>query len=157
MTDKSEDLLERCARDLKHIRSMLQDLSFAQREAESEVPEKMRRFVMYFHDIHDVVNMYKELGHVVPDYLNRELERCDDRFRHLLEDLHLDGGAFEKVRREMAERSGNRWDHTRLLGVSNETRNGQQLDGRPEGRADLKGDQPGSGGVDRDPGSPDED
>jgi hypothetical protein len=84
-------------------------------EAESEIPEKMRRFTMYMHDLHDVSYMYEEKGHPTPHYILREMERCDDRFRQLLNELHLDGGTFERVRREMAADPENRWDHTRQL------------------------------------------
>ena len=84
-------------------------------DAESEVPEKMRRFVMYMHDMHDVKNMYQELGLEVPDYVMREVERCDDRLRQTLKEQHSEGGTFEKVRREMAKDTENRWDHTRQL------------------------------------------
>jgi hypothetical protein len=87
------------------------------RGAEKEVPEFMRRFANYMHDIHDIRYMYESLGHPIPDHLLRELERCDDRYRQLLVKLHDlgDDGAFEKVRREMAKDPENRWDHTRLL------------------------------------------
>lgn len=84
-------------------------------EAESEVPEKMRRFMMYYHDVKDILDMHHSLGTVPPAYLLREIERCDDRYRHLLEDLQTDTGAFERVRQEMSQRPGNRWDHSRLL------------------------------------------
>ncbi len=47
-------------------------------------------------------------------------ERCDDRYRQLLEEAHTDGGTFEKVRRGMAEDPANRWDHTRQLSKSKE-------------------------------------
>ena len=70
---------------------------------------------MYMHDVHDVSYMYEERGHQVPQHILREMERCDDRYRQLLQELHLDGGTFEKVRRKMAEDPLNRWDHTRLL------------------------------------------
>ena len=109
------DLLERIARELKTIRELTSSAVFALREAESEIPEKMRRFIMYMHDVHDIVNLYHENGHPPPQHVLREMERCDDRYRQLLKDLHLEGGAFEKVRREMAEDPENRWDHTRLL------------------------------------------
>jgi hypothetical protein len=102
-------------RELKTIREMMTTVVFAIREAESEVPEKMRRFVMYMHDIHDISYMYTEMGHEPPEWIKREMERCDDRFRQLLTESHSDGGAFEKVRRTMAEDPLNRWDHTRLL------------------------------------------
>jgi hypothetical protein len=43
------------------------------------------------------------------------MERCDDRYRQLLEDLNADLGAFERIRAEMSKRTGNRWDHSKLL------------------------------------------
>jgi hypothetical protein len=70
--------------------------------------------------------MYESLGQAIPAHINREIERCDDRYRQLLMKAHTDGGAFEKVRREMAADPLNRWDHTRFLEKpkenSNETR-----------------------------------
>ena len=113
LTEK--DLLLRIARELKVIRENLGKVLFAIHDAESEVPEKMRRFIMYMHDIHDIKNLYDEHGLPVPKHVTSEVERCDDRLRQLLEGLHTDGGAFEKVRREMAKDPNNRWDHTRQL------------------------------------------
>lgn len=107
--------LERIAQDMKQVRQMMTRVITAITDAESEIPEKMRRFIMYMHDVHDVSYMYEERGHQVPEHILREMERCDDRYRQLLKELHLDGGAFEKVRREMAKDPLNRWDHTRLL------------------------------------------
>lgn len=122
------DRLDRIGRELKTIREMMTVVVSAIRDAESEVPEKMRRFIMYMHDVHDVSYMYEERGLPVPDHIRREMERCDDRYRQLLKELHLDGGVFEKVRREMAADPENRWDHTRQLskpkGASDETGNG---------------------------------
>ena len=71
---------------------------------------------MYMHDIHDVKNFYVEHGLQVPTWVLREAERCDDRLRQLIEELHKDGNTFEKVRREMAKDENNRWDHTRAIG-----------------------------------------
>ena len=116
-----EVTLERVARELKMIREMMTVVVHAIREAETEIPEKMRRFVMYMHDIHDISYMYEERGHQVPPHVLREMERCDDRFRQLLAEAHSDGQAFEKVRREMAKDPLNRWDHTRLLDKPKET------------------------------------
>lgn len=110
-----KDLLLRIARELKTIRENVGKGLFAMHEAEGEIPEKMRRFVMYFHDIHDINNLYHSLGHMVPEYIRKEMERCDDRFRQLLDEAHTDGGTFEKVRREMADDPNNKWDHTRQL------------------------------------------
>jgi septation ring formation regulator EzrA len=111
----SEIYLRRIAMEMKQMRQMMASIINAIREAESEIPEKMRRFTMYAHDVHAISYMYEERGLPIPDYVMREMERCDDRYRQLLKDLHLDGGAFEKVRREMAEDPENRWDHTRQL------------------------------------------
>lgn len=116
MTDVSDsDLFLRIAKELKDIRVMMTTVVTYMREAESECPEKMRRFIMYMHDVHDIAHLYEERGLPVPHHVMRELERCDDRYRQLLDELHMDGGVFEKVRREMAADPLNRWDHTRQL------------------------------------------
>ena len=110
-----EVYLERISKDMTLIRTMLVEVVNYMRDAESEIPEKMRRFIMYMHDVHDIMNMYTEIGQPVPDYILREAERCDDRYRHLLKEGHTDGGWIEKVRRDMSKETGNRWDHSRLL------------------------------------------
>lgn len=107
--------LQRCSRELTSIRQMLTEVISYMRDAESEVSEKMRRFMMYMHDVHDVTYLYEERGLPIPEYMRRELERCDDRYRQLLTESHTDGGTFEKVRREMASDPENKWDHTRLI------------------------------------------
>ena len=112
---KLEVQLDRIAREMKTIRELVSKVIFYISEAESEVPEKMRRFMNYMHDLHDIKYMYEELGHVVPPHQLREMERCDDRFRQLMVEQNSEGGTFNKVRREMASDPENRWDHTRLL------------------------------------------
>lgn len=107
--------LKTIRQELVKIRVMLSDVTQYMRDAESEVSEKLRRFIMYMHDVHDIVNLYHERGLDCPEYIMREMERCDDRFRQLLEEAHTDGGTFEKVRREMAKDAANKWDHTRQL------------------------------------------
>ncbi len=113
--------LERISKDMKIVRELLVKVVNYMVDAESEVPEKMRRFIMYMHDVHDIGHLYEERGLPVPQYIMRELERCDDRYRQLLDELHLDGGIFEKVRREMAKDPENKWDHTRQLSKPKET------------------------------------
>lgn len=123
-----EVYLQRIASEMKTIRELVSTAVAATREAESEIPEKMRRFVMYMHDIHDISFMYHEVGQEAPTWVKREMERCDDRFRQLLDEANTDGGTFEKVRQEMAEDPNNRWNHTRQLSkpkeATNETGNG---------------------------------
>src|SRR5258708_5446936 len=97
----AEVYLERISREMKTMRELLTKVVFYIHEAEAEVPEKMRRFMSYMHDLHDIKYMYEELGHSVPQHLIQELERCDDRFRQLLSAQNAEGGAFNKVRREM--------------------------------------------------------
>ena len=115
------DIFERIARELKDIRELTSFMVNAIRDAESEIPEKMRRFIMYMHDVHDIINLYHENGHPPPQHVLREMERCDDRYRQILDEMHKDGGTFEKVRREMAKDPLNRWDHTRQLAKPKES------------------------------------
>lgn len=119
------DLLFRACRELTQVRQMLTKVINYMIDAESEVSEKMRRFIMYMHDLHDVSYLYESRGLPVPQHVTQEMERCDDRYRQLLEEAHAQGGTFEKVRREMAKDPRNKWDHTRQLakptnGVSHE-------------------------------------
>jgi hypothetical protein len=107
--------LQIIAQEMVKIRKQLTEVIGYIREAESEIPEKIRRFGMHMNTIHDAMDMYKELGQPVPKYILREVERCDDRMRQLLNEVHAEGGAFAKIRAEMAKDTENRWDHTRLL------------------------------------------
>lgn len=111
----AEVYLERISRDIKTMREMMSKMTNYMIDAEREIPERMRRFIMYMHDVHDVMNMYQENGHEPPKHVKDEAMRCDDRYRQILAELHTDGGAFEKVRREMASDPLNRWDHTPRL------------------------------------------
>lgn len=85
------------------------------REAEREIPERIRRFTHHAHSIHDIKYMYEELGIAVPTYILTEIERLDDRLRQLLAEEYAEGGALNKVRREMAGDKANRYDHTRAI------------------------------------------
>lgn len=107
--------LDRIAKELKTIRELVSRAVNYQHDAEAEIPERMRRFVNYLHDIHGAAYMYEERGLAVPQYIHREMERCDDRLRQLLTELHTDGNTFEQVRRKMADDPENRWDHTRQI------------------------------------------
>lgn len=112
----NEEYLAQIARDTHVTRELISKYVNAQHEAESEIPEKLRRFVTYWHALHDIVSMYEERGTTAPDNVKREMERCDDRFRQLLVEAHLDDNVFGQVRRKMAEDPENRWDHTRAIG-----------------------------------------
>lgn len=113
VTDR--DLLWRMARELADLRKVMREMVGFMRAAETEVPESLRRFANYMHDVHDIKYMYEESGVHPPQYILDELERLDDRYRQILKTLNSDGGAIEKVRREMAGDDENRYDHTRAL------------------------------------------
>ena len=101
--------------DIHMIKNMLAEVIIYMKAAEAEVPESMRRFMNYFHDVRDIRYMHEESGHPVPPWIDREIERLFDRYRQLLEKQNAEDGAFAKVRREMADDPLNRYDHTRLL------------------------------------------
>ena len=107
--------LERIGREQKTTRELISKFVNAMIEAESEIPEKYRRFTNAMHDIHDIKYMYEDVGSSVPQHILRACERFDDRFRQIERDGNAEGGVFNKVRREMASDPENRWDHTRLL------------------------------------------
>ena len=52
VTDR--DLLWRIARELTALRKLNSELVRFMRDAETEVPESLRRFANYYHDVHDV-------------------------------------------------------------------------------------------------------
>lgn len=117
MTDErtAQTELAEIRRELKTIRELVsQGISYF-RDAESEIPERIRRFSHHMHSIHDIKYMYEDLGISVPIHISRELERVDDRFRQLIAEENAEGGTFSKVRREMATDPANRFDHTRQL------------------------------------------
>lgn len=109
------DLLFRIARELVILRRQNTELLKFYRDAEAEVPESLRRFANYMHDVHDIKFMYEEHGSKPPKHTLDELERLDDRYRQILKAHNTDGGAIEKVRREMAADPENRYNHTREL------------------------------------------
>lgn len=109
------DLLWRIAKELAILRRLNTELVKFMRDAETEVPESLRRFANYFHDVHDIKYMYEEHGQRPPQHILDEIERLDDRYRQILKAHNTDGGAIERIRREMAGDADNRYDHTKTL------------------------------------------
>lgn len=109
------DLLFRISRELTLLRKQSTELLSFYRDAESEVPESLRRFANYFHDIHDIKYMYEEHGAGPPKHVLEEIERLDDRYRQILKSHNQDGGAIEKIRAMMAEDPENRYKQKREL------------------------------------------
>lgn len=125
MNEEIVGLLTRIAQEMQAIKKDLQGVVNYIHDAESECPEKLRRFTNYYHDCHDVKYMYEEHGIPVPEHVLSEIRRLDDRYRQILEGYNVGGGAIEKVRREMAADKKNRWDHTLRLESPKETGNGE--------------------------------
>lgn len=116
MTERTDETeLAEIRRELGTIRKLLSEGIKYLRDAESEIPERIRRFSHHAHSIHDIKYMYEELGIAVPQYLRTEIERIDDRLRQLLAEEYAEGGTIAKVRREMASDPNNRFEHTRQL------------------------------------------
>ena len=123
MNDRTDDTeLADIRRELTTIRSLLSEGIRFLRDAESEIPERIRRFTHHMHSIHDIKYMYEDVGVAVPPHVMREVERLDDRWRQLLAEENAEGGAFSKVRREMATDKQNRYDHTKQLPAPTHTR-----------------------------------
>ena len=126
MTEEDSAHIANTARDMRELLVLAREIVKYMKEAEKEIPEKMRRFMMYFHDVHDIFWLYQQTGRHPPKHVERELERCDDRYRHLLEDLYKGGETdahFEHIRQEMAKRDGNRHDWSKQIkDFSHETR-----------------------------------
>lgn len=114
-TVTQRDLLWRIARELTTMRKQNTELLQFMRDAETEVPESLRRFANYMHDVHDIKYMYEEHGSRPPQHILDEIERLDDRYRQILKSHNTDGGAIERIRREMASDPENRYNHTREL------------------------------------------
>lgn len=108
-------LLLRIARELTIMRKQNTELLSFFRDAEKEVPESLRRFANYMHDVHDIKFMYEEHGSKPPKHTLDEIERLDDRYRQILKEHNKGGGAIDKIRREMAEDPDNRYDHAKQL------------------------------------------
>jgi len=115
----AEVYLERISREMTTMRKLMSELVAFHRDAEKEIPEYMRRFANYMHDLHDIAYMYSEIGQEPPVWIKDEMMRCDDRCRQLLKKEHTDG-AFKDIRAEMAEDEHNRWDHKKALTFNKE-------------------------------------
>ena len=89
----SDEALNQIAKDIHVIREKISAYVNAQHEAESEIPEKLRRFVTYWHALHDIINIYEEKGQDAPSNIKREMERLMTASPALVE-AHLDDNVF---------------------------------------------------------------
>lgn len=99
---------------LEVLKSIDAKLTMALRDlhsAEQEIPEYMRRFVTYYHDLMHIKWGYEEAGVPPPDHIMQESERAHDRMRLLVDRESSQGGKFHKIRQELHEEGGNRYNH----------------------------------------------
>ena len=113
--DKMVMYMERISRDIRVLRNDITKVVVYMEKAERLIPEEMRRFIMYYHDVHDIRHLYHEHGLEPPPEVNSEIERCADQFVQMIREYHSDGGVFEKSRADLAEKAGNYYNHTRKL------------------------------------------
>jgi hypothetical protein len=99
--------------ELRKISDKLTSVLDAVARAESEVPEYMRRFVMYYHDIIHIREAHVQLGLDVPDHINHEIERVSDRMKQLVDMEHNQGGTFHRVMEDMKKIGGMKYKHGR--------------------------------------------
>lgn len=74
-------------------------------EANTEVPERIWRMTMHYHDLIYIKHYWESIGQQVPASFNEELARTDARLMELLEDERNQGGAYhkpEKNRKDLA-------------------------------------------------------
>ena len=109
MSDYQHDMLK----ELKEINRKLDMLFGVIGEAEKEIPEYARRFVMYFHDLAHIRWVYEEKGMSIPRHIDHEIERCHDRYKKILERENNQGGAFQRIAEEMASEGGTQYLHGR--------------------------------------------
>jgi hypothetical protein len=113
MSDEVLKALDEQTQILKRIDEKLSAVCVTIIKAEQEVPEYMRRFTMYFHDIVHIQARYEELGLTMPPHLRSEIERASDRMKILLDRENNQGGTFYKIREEMEGAEGNKYKHFR--------------------------------------------
>lgn len=134
--DKIIDLLTRQTELLEKLVAGVGAAIEYMHKAEREVPEYARRFVMYYHDVHDIMNLHHEFGLPVPPHVQAEVERCDDRLKHILEDENNQGGTFYKVAQSVRERGGGRYIKEEPKSETGSSESQRQL-GR-QARTDLR-------------------
>ena len=109
MSDPTLDLILKELRELN--RSFAEVTAYLHR-AEKEIPHHLRGLMDYYHDVIHLIRAYESIGMPIPNMLLRESERMHDRMHQLIEREHRQGGAFEKVIKEMNEEpEGNKYKH----------------------------------------------
>lgn len=102
-------------------------------EADLEVPERVWRVTMHYHDLIYIKAYWESIGQQMPEAFGAELKRNHDRMIAILEDENSQGGAYHTQRQEKV----------------NATRKSEQSTVRAQSRAYSEGSQPRGSGPDR--------
>lgn len=108
----SDSTQEAVLEELRKLNSKIGLVLDAVHKAEQEVPEYMRRFTMYYHDLYHIRLAYDEKGVPPPEHIMIELERAHDRMRHILDEENNQGGTFHRIRQQMDKMEGNKYTHS---------------------------------------------
>ena len=73
------------------------------READEEIPERIWRMTMVYHDLIYIKYYWESIGQQVHSNFAKELERVDKRLHQLLEMEHGQGGTFRKLEQELKD------------------------------------------------------
>ena len=103
------------------------------READLEVPERVWRVTMHYHDLIYIKAYWESIGQQMPEAFNAELKRNHVRMIAILEDENSQGGAYHTQKQEQIDAS----------------RSSEQSSRKLEGRAQSQGAEPRGGGSDR--------
>lgn len=100
-------------KELQSLNAGLRTAITALEKAESEIPEHMRRFMMYMHDLVHVRWAYEEKGIMIPPYIDEAIEYAHDRLRVLIDRENQQGGAFDRGRQDLLAEGGMSFRHDR--------------------------------------------
>lgn len=102
----SDPTLELILKELRQLNLSFSEVTTYLHKAEAEIPHHLRGLMDYYHDVIHLIRAYESIGMPIPSVLLRESERMHDRMGQLIEREHRQGGAFERVIKEMNEEGG---------------------------------------------------
>ena len=103
------------------------------READTEVPERIWRVSMHYHDLIYIKAYWESIGQQVPSSFGEELARTHNRLMAILDDERNQGGAYYKEKEHEARQSESV--------ESSEPQSGAESTGDPSGRSGTDRDR----------------
>lgn len=74
-------------------------------EANTEVPERIWRATMHYHDLIYIKHYWESIGQQIPASFAEELQRTHGRLMEMLEDERNQGGAYYKGKQDETGKS----------------------------------------------------